>query len=590
MNKNFDYIIPLGENCQTAINLRSMGLRDEAFPFDWHGIRSFEIAGNGGLSKKIDLICNGFEDFFEEENYEEFFEIWQTESRLIYNKKTGLQFLQEFPKDKTIHEYFPVFVKKYQKRINRLYDVLKSNSTILFVFIEFFAHLSDNEIISAYEKISNLFTSATINFLIIRNSTELQKWQIQEKELRNGIYTFFINNSFENDSKYENGNIGNKELYRAIIYDISVYKFFNASIYNNLQKIIDYSKEKFDYLGWKINEVVPQELQKIENKIPSIITYQNNWEKDFIRRNFSDFDSKKYGNQIRTMLKNLDEISSSNVQKVLSRLQLLLKSSYANIDIFSAAEQQKIREIQKNDYNYLELQEDLFYNYGCYLPENHYEDTVFIKQLNISLLPNDIISYLKGTDFIDVGAYIGDSAFILNKFAPRKVYAFEASTQNYELMKKTLKLNNLEDVVVPLNYALGASNKDICLKEDGACSVISTQESFNKSVKMITLDSYINDHPEINVGLIKVDIEGAETDFLKGAENTIRKFRPVLLLSIYHNLSDFLNLKTEIEKLSLGYTFKVSSPTFGCIVCETNLIAFAESKLPTNQENIMVKK
>ena len=331
-------------------------------------------------------------------------------------------------------------------------------------------------------------------------------------------------------------------------------------------------------------------MPEINNKIFPIITYQNDWEKDFIRHNFSDFDSGICANQISALLQNLDEISASNVQKVLSRLQLLLKSSYANIDIFSMAEQQEIREIQKNKYNYLKLCEDLFYNYGCYLPENHYEDTVFIKQLNISLLPDNIISNLKGTDFIDVGAYVGDSAFILNKLLPRNIYAFEASTLNYELMKKSLKFNNLEDIVVPLNYALGATNKDICLKEDGACSVISTQESFNKSVKMITLDSYINEHPEINVGLIKVDIEGAETDFLKGAKNTIRKFRPVLLLSIYHNLSDFLNLKTEIEKLSLGYTFKVSSPTFGCIVCETNLIAFAESKLPTNQENLKVKK
>jgi len=58
MTKKFDYIISLGENCRTAMLLRELNLRKEAFPFDWHGIRNFSLAGNGGFSKKIELICN----------------------------------------------------------------------------------------------------------------------------------------------------------------------------------------------------------------------------------------------------------------------------------------------------------------------------------------------------------------------------------------------------------------------------------------------------------------------------------------------------------------------------------------------------
>lgn len=53
MSEKFDYIIPLGENCQTGILLRSLMLRKEAFPFDWHGVRDFSIAGEGGFSKKL---------------------------------------------------------------------------------------------------------------------------------------------------------------------------------------------------------------------------------------------------------------------------------------------------------------------------------------------------------------------------------------------------------------------------------------------------------------------------------------------------------------------------------------------------------
>lgn len=91
---------------------------------------------------------------------------------------------------------------------------------------------------------------------------------------------------------------------------------------------------------------------------------------------------------------------------------------------------------------------------------------------------------------------------------------------------------------------------------------------------MTTLDNYVFNHPEINVGLIKVDIEGMEQKFLKGAIETIRKFKPILILSIYHNWSDFLHIKTQLESLNLGYKFMISKPTSGAIILETELLAY----------------
>lgn len=216
---NYDHIISLGENCQTAINLRSMALRKEAFPFDWHGVRSFKIAGEGGFVKKIDLICNGFADFFNENNYEEFFESWETAHRLVLNKKTGLQFLHEFPKDKTIHEHFSEFVTKYRRRVDRLYDILKSNNSILFVFIEFFAHLTDEEINNAYQKLLREFPKSSISFLVVKNNGKLGREEsIRRKTLPN-VYICEINNDFSQDHLRGKGNIGNSELYRKLIWE-----------------------------------------------------------------------------------------------------------------------------------------------------------------------------------------------------------------------------------------------------------------------------------------------------------------------------------------------------------------------------------
>ena len=75
------------------------------------------------------------------------------------------------------------------------------------------------------------------------------------------------------------------------------------------------------------------------------------------------------------------------------------------------------------------------------------------------------------------------------------------------------------------------------------------------SVIVQRLDDYVLDNHIDNIGLIKVDIEGFEQNFLKGATQTIKKFKPTMLLSIYHNYSDFFKIKPLIESWNLGYKF-----------------------------------
>ena len=75
------------------------------------------------------------------------------------------------------------------------------------------------------------------------------------------------------------------------------------------------------------------------------------------------------------------------------------------------------------------------------------------------------------------------------------------------------------------------------------------------------------------MGLIKVDIEGAEQIFLKGAKQTISTQRPILLLSIYHNIDDFFNIKPLIESWDLNYKYKIYRPHIPEIFRDTLLIA-----------------
>jgi hypothetical protein len=52
---------------------------------------------------------------------------------------------------------------------------------------------------------------------------------------------------------------------------------------------------------------------------------------------------------------------------------------------------------------------------------------------------------------------------------------------------------------------------------------------------------------------ITMDIEGSEIEALKGCEQTIRKHKPALAISVYHRISDLWNVPLYIESLGVGY-------------------------------------
>ena len=139
-------------------------------------------------------------------------------------------------------------------------------------------------------------------------------------------------------------------------------------------------------------------------------------------------------------------------------------------------------------------------------------------------------------------------------------------------MEQTANLNNLENVVL-VNKALGDVEKKTVIYSNNSCSSII--DNFNsketKDVQQITLDKYVEEN-KLQVGLIKVDIEGAEQLFLQGAKQTICNQKPSLILSIYHNPEDFFFIKPLLESWNLGYNFQIHKPIDNSVSQETVLI------------------
>jgi FkbM family methyltransferase len=159
------------------------------------------------------------------------------------------------------------------------------------------------------------------------------------------------------------------------------------------------------------------------------------------------------------------------------------------------------------------------------------------------------LPYFKPKDkefFIDAGGYDGYSTQnFFNWLAGKsgRSIIFEPNQIQYEICK-----NNVQDYdnVKVVNKGLWHKKETLKFCNGGTGSFINSNGK--ELIEAISLDEELKDEKE-PVTFIKMDIEGAELNALKGAERTIREQRPKLAICIYHKPEDV----QEIPSLLLDY-------------------------------------
>ena len=278
----------------------------------------------------------------------------------------------------------------------------------------------------------------------------------------------------------------------------------------------------------------------------------------------------KYSN----LIKNLDNESVEFINGIVAKI-----CNYNSIDdpiYFSPSKSKEFKELlEEFNNNIIKVNKELFIYDKYILPFNQFEIEVFYDKSGMDYIKN--ISRVKNKNIIDAGGFIGDSAIVFSDYTDKNVYSFEPFLKNYNMILKTIELNKKNNII-PVNMALGDENKEISIYSGGDINSglsIENKKDINSvedKVKMVTLDSYVKEN-NIEVGLIKTDLEGFEQPFLKGAINTIKEQKPVLIISIYHNYSDFFEIKPMIENLNLGYKFKIIKNRCNKVIGETKLLA-----------------
>lgn len=159
--------------------------------------------------------------------------------------------------------------------------------------------------------------------------------------------------------------------------------------------------------------------------------------------------------------------------------------------------------------------------------------------------------------FLDVGCFDGYTSleFINHVKSFDKIYVFEPESKNMSTVRSNLAKhkNKVEFIESGLSYR----SMTLKFESSGSSSKISSEGDCE--IRVQTLDSMNLK----NVSYIKMDIEGAELDALKGSNQTIKDCHPKLAISVYHKADDLRKIPEYILSIRNDYDIYLRHYTEG---------------------------
>lgn len=232
----------------------------------------------------------------------------------------------------------------------------------------------------------------------------------------------------------------------------------------------------------------------------------------------------------------LDFVEVKIIQSSYRETQLFYEESAGRIDkICKYLEDTKSRDVYVNIWKYRATHDRRYLK--NIVDKNQYFDRKIVK-----------LDLHEG--FVDCGAYKGDT---IKKFIKEVggeysfIAAFEPDEFNFQCLEKYVRKEKLKNVQCYQAATWNQNEKVLfCGNTEEACKVNS---SGNIVVNANMMDTVLG---LSKVTFIKMDVEGAELNSLKGAKDIIKKNHPILAISIYHSDEDMINI---IEYIIQNYPF-----------------------------------
>jgi FkbM family methyltransferase len=184
----------------------------------------------------------------------------------------------------------------------------------------------------------------------------------------------------------------------------------------------------------------------------------------------------------------------------------------------------------------------------CVVPNHHIGGAIYWRGWYAHRILHCIDQYLRpDMTLVDVGANQGEvSLFAARRLTQGQVIAFEPIQANYERLQANVRLNGLTNVIAH-NCCLGDERGEAALYAPAAFSPdqeigwnegTSTMYAADQDVAVCgtaevhRLDDVLESMAATRFDLLKIDVEGAELPVLRGATESIRRYRPIILLEV----------------------------------------------------------
>lgn len=202
-------------------------------------------------------------------------------------------------------------------------------------------------------------------------------------------------------------------------------------------------------------------------------------------------------------------------------------------------------------------------NTGCiasarYIYNEIFNDKIYENE-NVRIIPGDVV--------LDVGGNMGLFSIYAREQGASQVIAFEPDPESViSFLKNTYSHGSIQ--LHP--YGAWGSNKECHFlsydKKKGSSCILGKNPAINDRCKLISIDCVAIDTVcsfGNKIDFIKMDIEGAELQALKGAKGIIKRDKPKLSISVYHKPEDILEIPAYILSLVPEYVYTIEKSPSG---------------------------
>ena len=161
---------------------------------------------------------------------------------------------------------------------------------------------------------------------------------------------------------------------------------------------------------------------------------------------------------------------------------------------------------------------------------------------------------------IDAGCCLGETtlAFAAAAGLSGQVHAFDILPQHLQILHHNVAAN-LGAALAPItSYLTALSDHNAAASNAALPDRLNPAFKITDAANAVTV-SKLDDWAEANgsgkIDFIKMDVEGSETAALRGAEQTLRRWRPKLEICLYHDIQHFFQIPLWLDSLQCGYKF-----------------------------------